>query len=250
MGVEWTVKQGDTAPALEVQLRHRPEPGERYGEPMCLDDVDSVTAVWRHEETKTLIGQTELSILFERGDGWVSSPLFPELTARAGLVSMEITAWAHGLERRVPATPRSDYLYMSVRRRLEMADAIVNPNPGPIGVGVIEVTDTDTLPGVFVTPIINLSNSTDANPDGLYRWDGAAYVPASTTATADVDSYIHAQASVSDTWVVVHNLGYIPAGIHIEDAAGNDMAGGVTHDSINQLTIRFAVATDGTARVG
>lgn len=120
---------------------------------------------------------------------------------------------------------------------------------GGAAVGTVEVTPSATLPGAYVTELINLLAVDGLNQPGLYRWDGAAYVGSAVVA-ADVDSYLHQQLVASDTWVVVHGLGYEPAGIHIEDGAGNDMAGAVTHDSVNQLTIRFVVPDVGTARVG
>ena len=108
---------------------------------MCLDDVDRVTLRFRHEETKTELGWAVATILDPAtpgadgepiGDGWIHSPLFPELTAAAGLVAVEVDIEAHGLSRSVPATPRSRYFYISVRRNFAMADAIVNPNPGQL----------------------------------------------------------------------------------------------------------------------
>lgn len=38
---------------------------------------------------------------------------------------------------------------------------------------------------------------------------------------------------------VVHNLGYEPAGIFVEDSGGNDAEGEVVHDSTLQLRLRF-----------
>ena len=86
-------------------------------------------------------------------------------------------------------------------------------------------------------------------PAGLHYWsplDGAWLL----ANESDTDTYLHTQSTPSATWTVTHNLGYRPPGVHIEDAAGNDMNGNVTHVSDNQLQISFAVAVDGTARVG
>lgn len=60
-------------------------------------------------------------------------------------------------------------------------------------------------------------------------------------------SYEHSQGSASDTWVIVHNLGYRPAGILVVDSAGTEWEGDPVHDSVNQLTIRFNAAFGGTA---
>lgn len=60
-------------------------------------------------------------------------------------------------------------------------------------------------------------------------------------------AYTHTQASPSATWVITHNLGYRPAGVHVEDSGGSDVEGDVTHDSVNQLTLTFGASFSGVA---
>lgn len=57
-------------------------------------------------------------------------------------------------------------------------------------------------------------------------------------------SYTHNQLATSDTWVVVHNLGYRP-NVTSFDSGGTEFWGEITHDSVNQLTIRLANAVSG-----
>lgn len=62
-------------------------------------------------------------------------------------------------------------------------------------------------------------------------------------------SYVHDQMIPSATWIILHNLGYYPAGIHVSDSGGSDCEGEVTHDSLNQLTLTFSAAFSGRALV-
>jgi hypothetical protein len=58
--------------------------------------------------------------------------------------------------------------------------------------------------------------------------------------------YQHSQTVLSNTWVITHNLGFRP-NVTVEDSGGSVVEGGITYDSINQLTIDFLVAITGTA---
>jgi hypothetical protein len=59
-------------------------------------------------------------------------------------------------------------------------------------------------------------------------------------------SYTHLQGATSDTWVMVHNLGYRPA-VSAFDSGDTQVLGEITHDSVNQTTVRFANAFSGVA---
>jgi hypothetical protein len=59
-------------------------------------------------------------------------------------------------------------------------------------------------------------------------------------------SYVHNQAVASTTWVIVHNLGFYPS-IRIENTAGDDVEGDLSHDSLNQTTATFSAAIAGKA---
>lgn len=62
--------------------------------------------------------------------------------------------------------------------------------------------------------------------------------------------YMHPQPIASDTWVVVHNLGYKPAGLLVLDSADtiNEPAS-IIHDSDDQMTLTFLAAFGGVAFV-
>ena len=61
-----------------------------------------------------------------------------------------------------------------------------------------------------------------------------------------VDTFIFDQAQVSDTWVVVHNLGKYPS-VTVIDSAGTQFITQVEYNSKNQLTIYMNSATTGKA---
>lgn len=50
---------------------------------------------------------------------------------------------------------------------------------------------------------------------------------------------------LSDTWVVVHNLGKYPSVVTVQDLGGNSYEGDVIFDSENQLTIKFSIPVAG-----
>lgn len=59
-------------------------------------------------------------------------------------------------------------------------------------------------------------------------------------------SYIHEQASPSDTWVIGHKLDRYPS-VTVVDSSNNLVTGAVTYDSANQLTISFNGSLSGKA---
>lgn len=59
-------------------------------------------------------------------------------------------------------------------------------------------------------------------------------------------SFVHPQTTPSDTWVIVHNLGFYPQ-ITVIDSANTEWLGEVTYDDLNTLTIVFTAAFGGTA---
>jgi len=81
---------------------------------------------------------------------------------------------------------------------------------------------------------------------GNVAWNDLAYSGIDPAELVPLLSYTHNQSSASDTWTVVHGLGFYPA-VSIFDSAANAVEGAVTHNSINHLTIQFSAATSGTA---
>jgi hypothetical protein len=53
-------------------------------------------------------------------------------------------------------------------------------------------------------------------------------------------NYVHSQSLPASTWVIPHGLGKYPSPV-VLDSSGREVHGAVTHDSVNQLTIRFTV---------
>ena len=60
-------------------------------------------------------------------------------------------------------------------------------------------------------------------------------------------SYTHTQFTASNTWIIVHPLGYQPAGVRVLDSAGTEVEGIVSYPAPDQVRIDFAVPFGGTA---
>lgn len=59
-------------------------------------------------------------------------------------------------------------------------------------------------------------------------------------------SYEHIQDEVSNTWVVVHNLGFRP-NVTVQDSAGSIYEGEISYTNSDSLTITFSAAFSGKA---
>lgn len=59
--------------------------------------------------------------------------------------------------------------------------------------------------------------------------------------------YEYHQLTPSDTWIIVHNLGFKPGGVQLVDADGNEFAGEVSYPSLNVIRIEFNTPKTGTA---
>lgn len=66
-----------------------------------------------------------------------------------------------------------------------------------------------------------------------------------TPATGD-KAYTHNQSVASSSWVITHNLGKTPS-VSVQDSAGTDVVGQVTHNTEQKLTITFSGAISGKA---
>jgi len=60
-------------------------------------------------------------------------------------------------------------------------------------------------------------------------------------------SYTHTQGVPATVWNVVHNLGYKPGGVYVEDSAGSPNDAAIDHIDSNSLTLTFVGATSGFA---
>lgn len=108
---------------------------------------------------------------------------------------------------------------------------------------VVEITGIEQA-GPPGSPGVPGEPGAPGGPPGPQGDPGAPGAPGPTGTSGG--SYTHVQGATSDTWVVVHNLGYVPS-VTVIDSGGTAVVGDVTHDSLNQFTVRFAVAFSGTA---
>lgn len=60
-------------------------------------------------------------------------------------------------------------------------------------------------------------------------------------------SFRFEQSTPSASWTIVHNLGFFPAGIYVEDSAGTRHNPWIEFTTINIITLIFIGATDGFA---
>jgi hypothetical protein len=56
--------------------------------------------------------------------------------------------------------------------------------------------------------------------------------------TGSAVTYIHNQSSVSNTWVIAHDLGRFPS-VTVVDSGGTVVTGNIVYDSNNQITLTF-----------
>lgn len=88
---------------------------------------------------------------------------------------------------------------------------------------------------IFEKVVIARGPPGDPGPRGLVGPPGAA-------GNDGLVSYRHVQSVAAEVWTVVHNLGYRPGGIYVEDSSHRAVSGRVTHIDANTLTISFFVA--------
>jgi hypothetical protein len=63
-----------------------------------------------------------------------------------------------------------------------------------------------------------------------------------------VSNYVHTQNTISNAWVINHNLGIYPA-VVVMDSSNAQCEGTITYNTLNQMTITFSAAFSGTAYV-
>lgn len=92
-------------------------------------------------------------------------------------------------------------------------------------------------------------------PSGSNTWATIQYVDSLIGAVAGgsgaLPGYTHYQTVPGSVWVVNHNLGWNPAGIHVFNEGGEEIDGGVISYTVagQQLTIAFDISFAGTARL-
>jgi hypothetical protein len=58
-------------------------------------------------------------------------------------------------------------------------------------------------------------------------------------------SFAYTQATPLSTWIVLHNLGFRPAGVTVFDQDGVQVEGSVQHANTNQLSLSFSQPISG-----
>ena len=77
---------------------------------------------------------------------------------------------------------------------------------------------------------------------GTLDWSGGVLKP-------ELYTYNHTQSTASDTWVIIHGLGYHPL-VRAYDANGDEInPQSIVHDSTTQVTLTFTSAITGSARL-
>jgi hypothetical protein len=72
-----------------------------------------------------------------------------------------------------------------------------------------------------------------------YASDIVDFDNAALNAIQDKLQYTHLQNSSSALWVIPHNLGYKPAGVYVEDSAGEQWLANINHIDENNMEIDF-----------
>jgi len=93
---------------------------------------------------------------------------------------------------------------------------------------------------IIVDPVANSATVILAGPPGP---------PGPPGSNGAAISYVHTQVSPSSSWVINHNLGFLP-NVTVEEAAtGYGIMGAEIHHSINQVELQFNTPRAGTARL-
>lgn len=101
--------------------------------------------------------------------------------------------------------------------------------PGANGTGTDEVWIGPDDP-IATNPTIELWVDSDASGGGGGVGGGV--------------SYVHNQGTVSDSWLIEHNLGFFP-NVTVIDSGGTTCEGDVAHIDENTLTVQFSAAFTG-----
>lgn len=61
-------------------------------------------------------------------------------------------------------------------------------------------------------------------------------------------AFVHTQSTPATTWVINHNLGYMPQ-VQVFNSGSVQIEANIVHNSTNQLTVQFSAPTAGFARM-
>ncbi len=127
MGAQF-VKQNDTGPVLERQLRWDPPVGARQGDPVDLTTASEVIWIFTHRTRAHAVHAG----LPDAAQGRVSTQLPAEVSAVVGLWQVEIqVTWTTGAVETWPRTPRSAFDHINVVLELATPAVIADANTNP-----------------------------------------------------------------------------------------------------------------------
>jgi hypothetical protein len=101
---------------------------------------------------------------------------------------------------------------------------------------IIQIIET-TAPGV-----ISIASVGPQGPQGPVGPQG----PQGPKGDTAIASYAHTQNTTSNSWHIVHNLGFKP-NVTVVDSAGTIVEGEITYTNLNEITISFITAFTGYA---
>lgn len=123
------------------------------------------------------------------------------------------------------------------------------------GLSLVDQWVTSVNPHGRVRPSLIIRPDDPARESGGgWTWvDHAGNIGGSTTATTGFVlpalHYVHSQPVASTTWVIPHNLTFVPTAF-VEDLAGQDVVpDGIEYTSATTMTIRFLTPQAGVARL-
>lgn len=128
---------------------------------------------------------------------------------------------------------------VTVDATLSAIDVSISTAP-TIDLSVAAVNDIDV--NVTTAPDITIDTGY-VGPQGPPGPQGPQGPPGSSGAGA---TYTHTQIAASDTWTIVHNLGFNPA-VTVVDSAGSVIIGALQYTDVTTAVIRFTGATSGKA---
>lgn len=118
-----------------------------------------------------------------------------------------------------------------------------------LAAGTVNVQVYDNLNNAIIPNNITIVDNNNISIDFGVSISGRAIIIAGSMEgnSRSNYSYTHYQTSLSDTWVVVHGLGYNPV-VRVFVGVNEVQPASIVHNTINQLTITFSSPQTGQAR--
>lgn len=78
----------------------------------------------------------------------------------------------------------------------------------------------------------------------VLKYDGTKWIDGADAGTA----FVFTQPTPASTWIVNHNLGYVPS-VEVFDSGSQEVDAEITHPSLNQTVVLFSIPLAGFARL-